>query len=232
MAALERETSAAVEGTRRAPGSPRGRRSFTEAQRRLVWERAPLVPGRDPDRWRLDVYGNPVLRPLHGCLGCFCYEFDHRVPYSLGGETTVENCDLLQTRINRLKSNALGGENISWEQIRQYACEDVTSVIDLDAVEFAVYGDVHREGLRCRAYSLFEKVTSEMLETSKNSTTFRGASQTKSREFRGRTSNHTVEPSCLSVLRRTPEQGQSKLTDKHEPKTEVPPFWLFLPSFL
>ena len=51
--------------------------------------------GRDLDRWRLDAVGNPVFKKNVNCYGHLCYEYDHIVPFSKGGETTVDNCQLL-----------------------------------------------------------------------------------------------------------------------------------------
>ena len=86
--------------------------------------------GRNPDRFRLDAVGNPVCRvskPILGtilfltlpiskffkifkqvltnCLGPLCHEYDHIFPFSKGGTTSVENCQILQTTVNRVKSN-------------------------------------------------------------------------------------------------------------------------------
>lgn len=48
--------------------------------------------GRNPDRWRLDALGNPVLKALRSCDGPLCYQFDHIIPHSKGGDTVVHNC--------------------------------------------------------------------------------------------------------------------------------------------
>ena len=61
--------------------------------------------GRDPERWRLDAMGNPVLKALRGCMGPLCHEYDHVLPFSKGGKTDVINCQILQTTLNRVKSN-------------------------------------------------------------------------------------------------------------------------------
>ncbi|CAI5535937.1 unnamed protein product [Closterium sp. Naga37s-1] len=112
-------------------------RFFDHAMRKACWEKADVVPGRHPDRWRMDAAGNTVGRRFNACMGCLCYEFDHIVPYSkgethvqvgvregwrrarvvqghkcaaaavvrTGGATSVENCQVLQTRVNRFKSD-------------------------------------------------------------------------------------------------------------------------------
>jgi HNH endonuclease. len=61
--------------------------------------------GRHPDRWRLDAVGNPVFRFLKGCQGPVCHEYDHIIPWSKGGKTVIENCQILQTKVNFYKSN-------------------------------------------------------------------------------------------------------------------------------
>jgi hypothetical protein len=55
-----------------------------------------------------------VRRDNHVCQLCYTYvqdeqvEFDHIIPYSKGGPTTVENLRLLCRACNRKKSNSLG----------------------------------------------------------------------------------------------------------------------------
>jgi hypothetical protein len=39
----------------------------------LMSFKARVVPGRDPDRWRMDPAGNIVLHKMTGCYGCLCY---------------------------------------------------------------------------------------------------------------------------------------------------------------
>ena len=66
---------------------------------------ARTIKGRDPNRWKFDNVGNPVLERLRGCFGALCHEYDHIAPYSKGGRTEVYNCQILQTGVNRFKSN-------------------------------------------------------------------------------------------------------------------------------
>eukprot|EP00250_Pteridium_aquilinum_P014611 c22093_g1_i2 orf=662-973(-) len=61
---------------------PSGPRSFPLEVKELCWQRAEIVKGRDPSRWRRDPVGNLVFRKLVGCSGCLCYDYDHIVPYS------------------------------------------------------------------------------------------------------------------------------------------------------
>lgn len=80
-------------------------RIFTKGQKDACWFNATSIPGRDPARWKIDAVGNPVLYTLRGCHGALCHEYDHIVPFSKGGKTEVANCQILQTGVNRFKSD-------------------------------------------------------------------------------------------------------------------------------
>ena len=97
--------------------------------------------GRDPDRWRLDAYGNPVNKFFKGCFGVFCYEFDHIQPFSKGGLSTVDNCQILNTYLNRVKSNRT---EIGYVEFKKGLPEFDWSEPELDVIERAVYGNVSR----------------------------------------------------------------------------------------
>ncbi|CAI5473074.1 unnamed protein product [Closterium sp. Yama58-4] len=128
-------------------------RFFDHAMRKACWEKADVVPGRHPDRWRVDAAGNTVGRRFNACQGCLCYEFDHIVPFSKGGATSVENCQLLQTRVNRFKSDK---DQLSPQEYAHASCHLTLTDRDLDLVEMAVYGDVVRPGLQCRVTTVAE----------------------------------------------------------------------------
>ncbi|KAI3463966.1 hypothetical protein Pfo_020629 [Paulownia fortunei] len=74
-------------------------RSFPYSVKQQCWEKADKIKGRDPDRWRRDPLGNIVFRKLVGCPGCLCHDYDHIVPYSKGGKSTLENCQVLQVNL-------------------------------------------------------------------------------------------------------------------------------------
>ncbi|XP_011075302.1 photosystem II stability/assembly factor HCF136, chloroplastic isoform X2 [Sesamum indicum] len=121
-------------------------RFFDSKAKRICWEKAEVVPGRDPERWRIDAAGNIVCKGLHTCNGCLCYEYDHIIPFSKGGESVAENCQILQTRVNRLKSDKNG---LDQGLLKTYSCEIKFSDEELDIIEMAVYGSVIRQGKRC-----------------------------------------------------------------------------------
>ena len=122
------------------------------------------MEGRDPERWRLDAVGNPVCYRLRGCEGCLCHEYDHIVPFSKGGRTEIENCQILQTRVNRYKGNEennvrrLTGYSCARPYTRKclFSCRSVVIEKELDLIEIALWGAVKRPGLECRVYSIYE----------------------------------------------------------------------------
>eukprot|EP00249_Psilotum_nudum_P004674 c18182_g1_i3 orf=233-871(-) len=128
-------------------------RSFDEKVRKLCWQKADVVPGRHPERWRKDSAGNIVCRKFTGCDGCLCYEYDHILPFSKGGETDVKNCQILQSRVNRQKSDK---EYLNKDALHKFSCELKFSDKELDIIEMAVYGNVIRPGLHCQCKSVGE----------------------------------------------------------------------------
>ncbi|KAF5178977.1 Hnh endonuclease, partial [Thalictrum thalictroides] len=80
-------------------------RFFDQKAKGLCWAKAEIISGRHPERWRKDAAGNVVCKRFCNCQGCLCFEYDHIVPFSKGGESTADNCQILQTRVNRYKSD-------------------------------------------------------------------------------------------------------------------------------
>ena len=118
-------------------------RIFTQIQKKVCWGLAKPIPGRDPSRWRLDPVGNPVLNNLRGCFGALCHEYDHIKPYSKGGPTSVYNCQVLQTRVNRAKSD-MDGPRMEFLKSSSVEMKSLTPE-DMDQAEMAVYGNVSKE---------------------------------------------------------------------------------------
>ncbi|KAI6683169.1 hypothetical protein NL676_029082 [Syzygium grande] len=145
-------------GGNRKSGDERPRFFDSKAKSRC-WAAAAVVPGRHPERWRQDAAGNVVCKRFCNCQGCLCFEYDHIVPFSKGGESTADNCQILQTRVNRFKSDK---ELVDATQLRGYSCDVQFTDKELDIIEMAVYGDVIRPGNQCRC-----RTVAEMLGTYK-----------------------------------------------------------------
>ncbi|CAL2261852.1 unnamed protein product [Prunus armeniaca] len=95
-------------------------RFFDSKAKSNCWAKADVVPGRHPERWRKDAAGNVVCKRFCNCQGCLCFEYDHIVPFSKGGESTEDNCQILQTRVNRFKSDK---DQIDKTQLKGYSCD-------------------------------------------------------------------------------------------------------------
>ncbi|KAJ8452302.1 hypothetical protein Cgig2_006107 [Carnegiea gigantea] len=127
-------------------------RFFDRKAKHVCWAKADTVPGRHPDRWRKDAVGNIVCKRFCNCSGCLCFEYDHIVPFSKGGESTADNCQILQTRVNRYKSD----KEMDPKLLKGYSCDLKFTDKELDIIEMAVYGDVIRPGNQCRCRSVAE----------------------------------------------------------------------------
>ncbi|KAK2987845.1 hypothetical protein RJ640_010627, partial [Escallonia rubra] len=116
-------------------------RSFPHSVKQQCWDKAEKIKGRDPDRWRRDPLGNTLFRKLVGCPGCLCHDYDHIVPYSKGGQSTLENCQVLQATVNRSKGNRT---EISKADLIQKSSYCRVSGRDMDLLELSAYGNVRR----------------------------------------------------------------------------------------
>ncbi|KAE8124020.1 hypothetical protein FH972_018932 [Carpinus fangiana] len=116
-------------------------RSFPYSVKQQCWDKAEKVRGRDPERWRRDALGNLLFRKLVGCPGCLCHDYDHIVPYSKGGQSTLENCQVLQTTVNRSKGNRT---EMSRTELIQKSSYCRVAGRDMDLLELSAYGNVRR----------------------------------------------------------------------------------------
>ncbi|KAG5522773.1 hypothetical protein RHGRI_034801 [Rhododendron griersonianum] len=128
-------------------------RFFNKKEKSICWAKAETVPGRHPERWRKDAADNVVCKRFSNCLGCLCFEYDHIIPYSKGGESVAENCQILQSRVNRFKANK---DEVDTTQLKGYSCDIKFTDKELDIIEMAVYGDVIRPGNQCRCRTVAE----------------------------------------------------------------------------
>ncbi|KAH7652424.1 HNH nuclease domain-containing protein, partial [Dioscorea alata] len=128
-------------------------RFFDAKAKAFCWQRADVVPGRHPERWRKDSAGNVLCKRFWNCHGCLCYEYDHIIPYSKGGESTAENCQILQTKVNRYKADK---EWVDRKELEGFSCDIKFTDKELDIIEMAVYGDVIRPGNQCRCRTIAE----------------------------------------------------------------------------
>ncbi|KAJ0248381.1 HNH endonuclease [Hirschfeldia incana] len=145
---LDREETGLFPGSGYDDPNPEPR-SFPYSVKQQCWEKAEKIKGRDPERWRRDPLGNIVFRKLVGCPGCLCHDYDHIVPYSKGGKSTLDNCQVLQAKVNRSKGNKT---DISRAELIQRSSYCRVAGRDMDLLELTAYGNVQRapESSGCR----------------------------------------------------------------------------------
>ncbi|KAI3949538.1 hypothetical protein MKW92_023458 [Papaver armeniacum] len=118
-------------------------RFFDAEAKSLCWAKADLLIGRHPDRWRRDAVGNIICKRFDNCEACLCYKYDQIVP--LSKEFTAKNCQILQSRVYRYKSDE---DNLNKSKLKRFSTDAANVLTDkeLDIIEVGVYGDVIRPG--------------------------------------------------------------------------------------
>ncbi|GBG59067.1 hypothetical protein CBR_g24411 [Chara braunii] len=116
-------------------------RSFPYDVKEACWRKAAVIPGRDPSRWRRDAIGNAVFKKLVGCQGCLCYDYDHIIPYSKGGKSTLDNCQVMQATANRAKGSRT---EVSESELLERSAYCRLSRRDMDTVELVSYGNISK----------------------------------------------------------------------------------------
>ena len=90
------------------------------------------------------------MKALRGFQGIFCHEYDHIFPFSLGGTSTLDNCQILQTNINRKKGNQFFSNNMLIkfkqpipESLKKIGINCVDNRL-MDIAEELVYGNINK----------------------------------------------------------------------------------------
>ena len=73
----------------------------TDGQKKIAWDKAQTVPGKNPKLYRRDRLGNEIFRPSYGKHTPMGWEVDHSYPKALGGTDSSRNLQALQTAENR-----------------------------------------------------------------------------------------------------------------------------------
>lgn len=75
----------------------------TPKQKETTWDKADTIPGKNPNLWRRDPYGNEIYKPAYGKAGEKGWQVDHKHPKSKGGTDNPRNLQAVQTEENRQK---------------------------------------------------------------------------------------------------------------------------------
>ena len=75
----------------------------TKRQKKIAWNKAGRIHGKNPNLFRQDSLGNEIYKPAYGKKGPKSWEVDHAHPKAKGGTDAPRNLQALQTSANRRK---------------------------------------------------------------------------------------------------------------------------------
>lgn len=78
---------------------------FSQEKIQQVWEKGKIIPGKNPNRYRRDAYGNEIFRYSYGKGSPMGWQVDHKHPVSKGGSDQIRNLQPLQSAENKRKGN-------------------------------------------------------------------------------------------------------------------------------
>ena len=77
----------------------------TEEARQKAWEKARVVRGKDPRKYRKDRFGNCMYRHSYGKHSPMGWQVDHWIPRSKGGGDTPRNRNAMSALANQKKAD-------------------------------------------------------------------------------------------------------------------------------
>jgi hypothetical protein len=78
---------------------------FDETRLRQIWEKGAIVRGKDPNLYRMDIFGNLMYWHSYGLDTPMGWSVDHSKPVSKGGTHHLNNLQPMQTTANKSKGN-------------------------------------------------------------------------------------------------------------------------------
>lgn len=77
--------------------------SFSKKVIQQVWDKGSIIPGKNPDVYRKDAYGNTLYYSSYGKHTAMGWQIDHKHPVSKGGSDSLRNLQPMQSHENLYK---------------------------------------------------------------------------------------------------------------------------------
>ena len=79
--------------------------NFTDERLDQIWDKGQPVRGKDPEKYRNDIYGNTMYKHSYGKTSEMGWSVDHSKPQSKGGTDHLNNLQPMNSIANIKKSN-------------------------------------------------------------------------------------------------------------------------------
>ncbi len=79
----------------------------TREQIEDAWNKAKKIPGKNPDMYRQDLYGNTLYKACYGTNSDMGWEVDPVTPKAKGGSDAVQDLQALKTSVLRSKKDTI-----------------------------------------------------------------------------------------------------------------------------
>ncbi|HNI43898.1 MAG TPA: HNH endonuclease signature motif containing protein [Chitinophagales bacterium] len=81
------------------------RENYSPERLEQIWNKGGVIDGKNPDKYRSDIYGNEMYRDSYGKDSPMGWTVDHSKPVSKGGTNHLNNLQPMNTTANKKKGN-------------------------------------------------------------------------------------------------------------------------------
>lgn len=78
---------------------------YSEERLDQIWDKGETIRGKNPDRYRKDIFGNVMFRPSYGKTSPMGWNVDHSKPQELGGTNHLNNLQPMNSKANSSKND-------------------------------------------------------------------------------------------------------------------------------